>query len=91
MASEVDSYNAAVERYNEYVREAQDYMQCIVKEGTADASQAFPALVKKSIDARQREIEMNIQSAQRNMQMSRRGMPPTMPVISPSPGGDMGH
>ncbi len=79
------SYNAAVDRFNEYVREAQDYMQCIVKEGSADASHAFPALVKKTIDASQRDIETNIQTAKRNLQMSRRGMGPAMPVIGPSP------
>ena len=90
MGSDVESYNAAVDRYNSYVSEAQDYMQCIAKEGTADASQSFPALVKKTIEARQREIERNLQTAQRNMQMSRRGMPPTMPVIAPS-GHDTSH
>jgi hypothetical protein len=91
MESDTMSYNAAVDRYNEYVREAQDYMQCIVKEGSADASQGFPALLKKAIDAKQREIEMNIRTAQRNLQMSRRGMGPTAPIISPSPRDDMTH
>jgi len=83
MGSDDTSYNEAVDSYNDYVQEAQEYMQCIVKEGSADASQTFPALVKKTIDAKQREIEMNIQTAQRNLQMSRRGMGPSMPVIGP--------
>jgi hypothetical protein len=91
MDSDVASYNAAVDRYNEYLREAQDYVQCIVKEGSADAGQAFPALVKRAIETKQREIQMNIQTAQRNMQMSRRGMGPTAPIISPSPRDDMTH
>ena len=91
LESETASYNAAVDRYNDYLREAQDYMQCIVKEGSGDVSQAFPALVKKAIAEKQMVIETNIQMAQRNMQISRRGMRPTTPVISSSPRDDMGH
>lgn len=83
MGSDDTSYNAAVDDYNNYVQEAQSYMQCLLKEGTADANQAFPAIVKKAIDAQQRTIEMNLQTAKRNLDMSRRGMGPSMPVIGP--------
>lgn len=77
------SYNAAVDDYNNYVQEAQDYLQCLIKEGTADANQTFPAVVKKTIDTQQRMIELNLQTAKRNLEMSRRGMGPSMPVIGP--------
>lgn len=83
MGSDDASYNASVDAYNDYVHEAQDYLQCLIKEGTADANQAFPAVVKKTIDAQQRMIEMNLQTAKRNLEMSRRGMGPSMPVIGP--------
>lgn len=83
MGSDDTSYNAAVDDYNNYVQEAQDYIQCLIKEGTADANQAFPAVVKKTIDTQQRAIALNLQTAKRNLEMSRRGMGPSMPVIGP--------
>jgi len=89
MGSDDTPYNAAVDDYNNYVREAQDYLQCLIKEGTSDANQAFPAIVKKTIDAQQHTIEANLQTAKRNLEMSRRGMGPHMPVIGPR--DDMGN
>lgn len=91
MEDDAASYNAAADRYNEYLREAQDYLQCMVKEGSADVSQAFPAVVKKAIEEKQREIEVNIQSARRNLDMSRHGMGPTSPIISPSGDPETSH
>jgi hypothetical protein len=91
MEGDAASYNAAVDGYNEYLREAQDYLQCIVKEGSADASQAFPALVKKSIAEKQREIEVNIQTARRYLDMSRHGMGPASPLIDDPGGAEPGH
>jgi hypothetical protein len=83
-ASNMASYNTGVERYNQYVREAEAYMACITKEGSADIH-AFPAVVKKAVDAQQHDIEANLQTAKGALEASRHSIPsPKMGMSAPS-------
>jgi hypothetical protein len=87
--SNMPSYNTGVGQYNQYVRDAEAYMQCITREGSADIH-AFPALVKKAVDAQQREIEANLATAKRTLDASRHTVPPPKMGMS-APGHDPAH
>ena len=88
-ASNMSAYNAAVSQYNDYVRTAEAYMQCITKEGSADIH-AFPAVVQKTVDAQQRAIQANLETAKHSLESARHGLPAATSGINP-PGHQPAH
>ena len=78
----MSAYNAAVSQYNDYVRTAETYMQCITKEGSADIH-AFPAVVQKTVDAQQRAIQANLETAKHSLESARHGLPAGASGITP--------
>ncbi|MDX1528647.1 MAG: hypothetical protein R3337_08460 [Gammaproteobacteria bacterium] len=69
--TDVDSYNAAVEEYNEYLLKVRTYRECINEEAQADAQTAAQSITN-GLDRTSGELRREIDTARSELDSAKR-------------------
>jgi hypothetical protein len=65
-----DSYNRAVDEYNDYIRRVDTYKTCLVDEGKRDM-ESFPDIVIKGVTAEADDVDQEAQRARATIEAER--------------------
>lgn len=65
------SYNRAVRDFNAYLARVQDYKNCVIDQGKADAAYSFPALVTKATQKVNEEVDREARRAREELDLAR--------------------
>jgi hypothetical protein len=70
-ATDVVTYNLAVDEYNRYLQEIDEYKECIIAEGKADITHGFPDLVVDGAKEAESEVDEEANRAKRSLELAR--------------------
>jgi hypothetical protein len=74
IASTVSDYNFAVDRFNSYLREVEEYKQCLINDAKSDIQDRFPAIVVKGAKAESEQVDDDVQSTRQSLDLARSGV-----------------
>jgi hypothetical protein len=73
IASTISGYNLAVNEFNDYLQRAREYKECIVNDAESDIGDRFPALVIKEVKAETEQVDEDVESTRRSLDLAKIG------------------